>query len=295
MSRPGGVATGDAGVYGGGDLSAGREAARILGTGPVRYLALYAHFLRFSFSRAMEFRVDFFFRVVMDAVYYVVNLAFFTVIYQHTNLLGGWSLDQTYVFVCGFLFVDALHMTVFANNLWWLPIFINRGDLDYYLVRPISSLYFLSLRDFAANSFLNLIIASGLLTWSLARFPEPLGAGRILLYLGFLLVGAFIYYLLRLAFIIPVFWLHSNRGLDEISWSLGKLAERPHQIYGGWLRVTLSTILPLALTFSLPAHVLFDGATLETFLHVTAVTALGTLFILWFWRRGLAGYSSASS
>ena len=65
----------------------------------MRYLTLYAHFLRFSFSRAMEFRLNFFFRVVMDVVYYVVNLAFFTVIYQHTTLLGGWTLDQVYVFV----------------------------------------------------------------------------------------------------------------------------------------------------------------------------------------------------
>lgn len=261
----------------------------------MRYLTLYLHFLRFSFSRAMEFRLEFYFRVVMDVVYYLVNIAFFSIIYRHTTLLGGWDLDQIYVFVCGFLFIDALHMTVFANNLWWLPIFINRGDLDYYLVRPISSLYFLSLRDFAANSFLNLVIASGLLVWSLARFPEPLGAGRVLLYLALLLVGAFIYYILRLVFIIPVFWLHSNRGLDEVMWSLGKLAERPHQIYIGWLRVALVTVLPLALTFSYPAHILFEGLTAERLVHVLAVTLLGTAFLLWFWRKGLASYSSASS
>jgi len=261
----------------------------------MRYLTLYGHFLRFSFSRAMEFRLEFYFRVVMDILYYLVNLAFFSIIYQHTTLLGGWTLDQVYIFVCGFLFVDAIHMTVFANNLWWLPIFINRGDLDYYLVRPISSLYFLSLRDFAANSFLNLIIAVGLLVWSLVRYPESFGAGRLLVYFAVLLVGAFIHFLLRLLFIIPVFWLHSSRGLDEIIWSLGKLAERPHQIYVGWLRVALNTILPLALTFSVPAHVLFEGLTLQTFAHVLTVAVLGALFILWFWRRGLAGYSSASS
>ena len=178
----------------------------------MRYLTLYLHFLRFSFSRAMEFRVDFFFRVVMDVVYYIVHLAFFTIIYQHTTLLGGWTLDQTYVFVCGYLFIDALHMTVFSNNLWWLPIFINRGDLDYYLVRPISSLYFLSLRDFAANSFLNLLIAAGLLTWSLVRYPGPLGPGRLLLYFAFLLVGFVIHYQLRMAFIIPVFWTTPTTG-----------------------------------------------------------------------------------
>jgi len=260
-----------------------------------RYLVLYLHFLRFSFSRALEFRVDFYFRVLMDALYYVVHLAFFTIIYRHTSLLGGWTLDQMYIFVCGYLFIDAVHMTVVANNMWWLPIFINRGDLDYYLVRPVSSLFFLSLRDFAANSFLNLIIAGGLIVWALVRYPGELGAGRLVIYFAFLFVGAFLYYLMRLLFIIPVFWLHSNRGLDEINWSIGKLAERPHQIYVDWLRVAMLTVLPLAFLYSVPAQVLFDGLTVPTLLHVATVTLAGSAFILWFWRRGLAGYSSASS
>ena len=118
----------------------------------MRYLRLYLYFLRFSISRAAEFRVDFYFRVVMDVVYYAVNLAFFGIIYTQTAVVGGWTLDQAYVFVAGFLFVDAVNMTVVANNMWVLPQLINKGDLDYYLVRPVSSLFFLSLRDFAANS-----------------------------------------------------------------------------------------------------------------------------------------------
>ena len=112
-----------------------------------RYLRLYLSFVRFSFSRAMEFRVDFFFRVVMDVVFYAMQLAFFTVLYRHTELVGGWDLDQILIFVSGFFLVDALHMTIFASNMWWLPMMVNKGDLDYYLVRPVSSLFFLSLRD----------------------------------------------------------------------------------------------------------------------------------------------------
>ncbi len=261
----------------------------------MRYFYLYLGFLRFSFSRALEFRMDFFFRIFMDLAYYGISLAFFTILYQHTSALGGWTLDQVYIFICGLLLVDAVIMAVFSNNLWWLPIFINRGDLDYYLVRPVSSLFMLSLRDFAANSFVNMLMAGSLVTWALSRYPDPLGTVSIMTYFGFLGIGVIVEYLIRMIFIIPVFWLHSSRGLDEVSWRLSDLAERPHQIYSSWLRIAMITVLPLAFFGSIPAHVLFDGLTLGTLLHALAIVVAFSLFTLWFWRRGLRAYASASS
>ena len=97
--------------------------------------------------------MDFFFRVGDGLHLLRGQRRLLPVLYTRTGLVGGWTLDQTYMFACGYLFVDAIHMTLFANNMWMLPVFINKGDLDYYLVRPVSSLFFLSLREFAANSF----------------------------------------------------------------------------------------------------------------------------------------------
>ena len=261
----------------------------------LRYPRLYLYFLRFSASKALEFRLDFFFRVVMDTVFYAVQLGFFTVLYRHTTLLAGWGLDEVYIFVCGYLLVDALHMTLFSNNLWWLPILINRGDLDYYLVRPVSSLFFLSLREVAANSFLNVLIAAGLLVWALTRYPGELGAGRIVLYLALLFLGTGIYFLVRLIFVVPVFWMHSNHGLAEASWAMTRLGERPVEIYGRWLKRVLLTVLPMGLMASVPASVLFDGFEPRVLLSILTVAGGFFVFAVWFWQRGLRAYSSASS
>ena len=47
----------------------------------LRYFRLYGNFVRFSVSRALEFRFDFFFRFGMDVIWYAVQFAFFSVIY----------------------------------------------------------------------------------------------------------------------------------------------------------------------------------------------------------------------
>lgn len=260
-----------------------------------RYARLYLYFLRFSFSRAMEFRVDFFFRVGMDSLFYAVQLAFFWVLYKHSPFMGGWDFDQALVFAAGVFVTDALHMTFCANNTWWFPLLVNKGDLDYYLVRPVSSLFFLSLRDFAANSFLNLIIACGVLIWSLARYPDPLGAGTITLYVAMLVLGTFLYYVLNFLFLVPVFWLHNAAGMREAFFGVSRFSGRPDGIYRGWVRRVLTSVLPFALIISYPTRILFDGQTGMLVLHMVAVTVAAFAVLLLVWKLGLRAYASASS
>jgi ABC-2 type transport system permease protein len=260
-----------------------------------RYLVLYAYFLRFSFSRAMEFRLDFFFRVVMDTVFYIAQIVFFLVLFQHTNLLGEWTLDQMLIFTAAFLMADALNMTFVSNNMWWFPILVNKGDLDYYLVRPVSSLFFLMLRDFAANSFMNLVMAAGILAWALLRYTEPLGTGPVLLFLAALIIGNVIFAFITMLFLIPVFWMHSSQGLRELLYQTHGFMGRPHQIFHGWVRRVITSVLPMALIASWPTHVLLEGGSLWRFGYMLLVMTLLWAFVVWFWKRGLRAYVSASS
>jgi ABC-2 type transport system permease protein len=261
----------------------------------LRYLRLYAYFLRFSFSQAMEFRLDFFFQVIMDALFYVVQFCFFSVLYRHTGLLGGWSQEQAFVFVAAYLFIDAGHMTVFVNNVRPFPLLVNRGDLDAYLVRPVSSLFFVSLRSFAANSFLNLLLAIGIVIWSIARLELLPTTTRIFLFATLLVAGLFVYYALEMMFFMATFWTHSSEGLKDTWRAIEKYAERPRAIYPNWLQRMFLTVLPLALVASEPTRVLFEGASARELLGFGAVFAGTFAALVWLWGRGLRAYASASS
>ena len=179
--------------------------------------------------------------------------------------------------------------------MWWFPTYVNRGDLDYHLVRPVSPLFMLSLREFAANSFVNLLVACGILTWALARYPDPLGAGTVALFAGLILLGCFLNYVMGMAINIPVFWLHNADGVRTVYWSLGSTTGRPHRIYKGIVLKVLTTVLPFALVASYPVDSLFSGRPEATLLHMVAVAAAAFAFMVWFWRRGLRAYASASS
>lgn len=261
----------------------------------LRYLRLYGYFIRFSTSRTLEFRIDFFFRVFMDLVYYGVNIAFYGVIFLHTELLGGWTRDQSLVFMGGFLLVDAVVMTLFSNNIWWLPIFINRGDMDYYLLRPVSSLFFLSVRDFAVNSFINLLFAIGILIWAISRASDLWSAGDIALFSCLLMAGAFLHYMVHMLMIIPVFWIQSGSSLHTIFYSFQRFMERPDRIFSGWVRKALVSVIPFSLMASYPARLLIEGLDWAVLGHFVLVIACFFALLVAVWKMGLRAYSSASS
>ena len=261
----------------------------------LRYLRLYLSFVRFSISRAVEFRLDFFCRILMDLVFYAVNIAFFKVLFLQISNLGGWDQSQVMVFVASYLVADAIQMTIFANNVWVIPTMINRGDLDYYLVRPVSSLFFMGLRDVAVGSLINLICALSILYWALSSYHGPLGIMQLSVFALTLMNGAFIYFLIGLVFVLPAFWTHSARGFTQAFFATNQLFEKPYTIYRGAIRVFLTYVLPYTLMASFPARIIFEGISLEVLLHLSIVTLLLFILIVVLWNRGLRVYSSASS
>lgn len=260
-----------------------------------RYIRLYLFFLQFSFSKAMEFRLDFSFRIIMDVIYYAVNIFLFKILFLHTDIIGGWTHDQMMVFVGSYLLVDAINMTIFSTNMWWLPHYINRGELDYYLIRPVSPLFFLSLREFSANSFVNLIIAIGIFIWTLSQYAAPWDILSLLGFIALLFNGVLIHYCIQMLMILPVFWTQSSRGFIDLFYTLGLAMERPDRIYRGWLRVFFTVVVPFALIASFPARFFIEGFSFMTFIHLTIVSAAMWILMMIVWRAGLKIYSSASS
>lgn len=260
-----------------------------------RYLRLYLHFLRFTFARSAQFRLDFGFRVLMDTLWYGHYLVFFAVVGAATPTLGGWDVHQVRVFTGTLFVVDALQMTFVANGMWTLPMTINRGDLDYHLVRPVSTLFFVTAREISASSFVNLMMAAGVLAWALATYPGPIPTSTLVVFVAMLPLGLAIHAALHLVFLVPQFWTQSSKGLRDVFWSAVNYAFRPDGIYRGYLRRLLTTVLPLAVIASYPARVVFEGPRPGLVLHILAAAVGSWGFAIWLWGRGLRAYGSASS
>jgi ABC-2 type transport system permease protein len=245
--------------------------------------------------QAMQFRFDFFFRIAMDCIFYIVNVLFYSVLFTHTGGLAGWTEAQVMIFVSGFLLMDAIQMTVISNGTWMIPNLVNKGELDYYLLRPISSLFFLTTRDFAFNSFVNILVAVGIMIWAFSLGTVSYPLYKIMLYVFLVLNGTYLFFLCRILTLTPVFWTHSGRGLEMIFWTLDKFAERPDGIFTGWVRKILISVMPFALISSFPARALFEDNPWRIASYCVGVVLVIHFITMRVWNLGLRHYSSASS
>lgn len=265
----------------------------------LHYAVIWIAFLRASFARGLQFRSDFFFRILMDCFYYAVNLGFFEVLLHHTSELGSLNTEQTRIFVAGFLFMDGLYMTFFSSSLWLFPDLIRKGNFDYTLVRPVSSFFLTVFRDFSVGSFFNFLIACAILTYQISTSsyaPSEVGSWlSVSLYILFLLVGTSIMLATRLLFLVPAFWFTQVDALRDLSWSIQNIGERPSGVYPDRVRFVFTYIVPVLTAFALPSESFLLGWPLDRWLPLTGVAVLFWGVLLFFWKQGTRAYSSASS
>jgi ABC-2 type transport system permease protein len=199
------------------------------------------------------------------------------------------------LFVGLYLTIDAIYMTVLTNNIWAIPQMVNTGGLDYYLTRPVSSLFFVSLRDFSVSSFINLIMAAGILAWGLSLNPHLVTPLNLLGLVLLIFCGLLMSYLIQMVLIIPIFWTHSGRGFQDLYHILMRFSERPDRLFRGYFRFFITVVMPLAVVASFPARIIMEPFDPWTLAHLLGVILLHAAIVSVLWKRGLRAYSSASS
>jgi ABC-2 type transport system permease protein len=66
-------------------------------------------------------------------------------------------------------------------------------------------------------------------------------------------------------------------------------------IYPGWLRFTLSTVVPVGIAVTVPAQAVAGRLDAIGVVTTAAAAAVAWSFSRWFWKQGLRAYTGASA
>ena len=126
----------------------------------------------------------------------------------------------------------------------------------------------------------------GVLAVALGRLGAHISIGQALTFAATLLAGGVIAYSFWMILATSAFWFVRVENILMIFQSMYEAGRWPVSIYPGWLRVTLTFIVPVAFAVTVPAEALAGKLTWRTLAGAWAFAA--GLFILahLFWRAG---------
>jgi ABC-2 type transport system permease protein len=278
---------------------------RVTGTGPapataggrdlLRPLKLFGLFFRIGALNELQYRANLAVQLFQSALALGTGLAVLGLVFGQTTNLGGWTQSELLAVMGVHILMGGVIRTAIQPNMERLMTDVRQGTLDFVLTKPEDAQVMISVREFRIWQAVDVVVGAIVLAIAVAQLQSGIGLGPGLVFAGCLLLGAVMIYCFWLVLTTAAFWIVRMDELHELFDGIYQSGRWPVTIYPGWLRISLTYLVPIAFAVTLPAEALTSRLTIETLALAAAFAVLLLVVTRWFWRLGLRNYSGASA
>jgi ABC-2 type transport system permease protein len=259
------------------------------------YLRLFRVFLKVGVLNELEYRVNFYVQILRSLIGLATGLAGLSVVYSHTDTLGGWGPPELLALLGVFFIVSGAINLVIAPSMQRFMEDVRQGTLDFTLTKPEDSQVLVSVKQVQIWKLVDVAMGLAVLGIALGQLQTTVGVGEALAFGITLLSGGAIVYSFYLFLSTTSFWFVRVENVLVIFQSMYQAGRWPVGIYPWWLRSALTFIVPVAFATTVPAEAIagrLDWQTLALSLAVAGAMLVGSR---WFWGVGVRRYSGASA
>jgi ABC-2 type transport system permease protein len=261
-----------------------------------RYLRIYAALWKNSVVREMGFKVNFLLWIVVELLWFALQLTFVVVIYQHTQSIGDWTKWEVVLLIGIAHFIQQVFQAFFLTNCTQISEYVRTGRLDFLLLLPVNTRFIVSLRQVDLGSFINAASALAVMGYALRQMdctPTLLQGAGFALLVG---AGIVIHYSLMFLLASVAFWTVRAQGIVWGYYSLFNIARLPDAAFRGLFKAVFTFALPMLLVANVPARLLADKLRSPWELGLVLAMSVGCSLVSEAgWRYSLRHYTSASS
>ena len=261
----------------------------------LRPFRLFALFFRVGALNELQYRANLAVQLFQSAIAVGTGLAVLGLVFGQTTNLGGWSQPELLAVMGVHILMSGVIRTAIQPNMERLMTDIRQGTLDYVLTKPEDAQVMISVREFRIWQAVDILVGAIVLAIAIAQLQVGVGPGAALLFGGALLVGGVLVYCFWLLITTAAFWIIRMDEIHELFEGLYASGRWPVTIYPGWLRISLTFLVPIAFAVTVPAEALTSRLTADTVAIAVAFAAILFAITRWFFRFGLRSYSGASA
>lgn len=252
-------------------------------------------FVRLGVLNELGYRANFFIQLFQSAVELGAAIAGLAVVFAHTDNLGGWRQPELLALLGVYFLVGGIIRTLIQPSMQRLMEQVRLGTLDFTLTKPADAQLLVSIQQVQIWKLTDIVLGVVTLGIALAQLGGQVGAGEAATFAVALLAGAAIVYSFWLILAACAFWFVRVENILVIFQSMYEAGRWPIGIYPGWLRWSLTFLVPIAFATTVPAEALAGRATGQTLLGAIALALVLLVASRLFWRVGLRHYSGASA
>src|SRR5438876_1154251 len=237
-------------------------ASRIPHHAPVlRYLGIYAALWKNSVTREMIFKSNFLLWIVVELLWFGLQLSFIGVLYLHTEHIGTWTKWQVVMLIGASHFIQQIFQAFFLINCTNLSELIRTGKLDFLLLLPVNTRFVVSLRQVDLGAFINAGFAVAVMTYAARQMHLSPTLFQIAVFLVLCLAGIFMHYSLMFLLASISFWTVRAQGIVWGYYNLFNIARMPDEAFGGLFKALFTFAIPMLLVSNVPVRVLANKLT----------------------------------
>ena len=261
----------------------------------LRYLRMFRAFAATEFQFEMEYRANMYLSVFEMFLVIGTSIGAVLIMFGHTTTINGWTLPQMIVLLGVYYIIQGGVSLLFSPSFERLMEHVRVGTLDFHLLKPVNVQFLVSTRHLKIIRGADLLLGLGVVIVGLVQLGTPVGVGDALLFALSLIFGIMLVYSLLLGLVTLAFWFVRVENLLAIFWAFTEAGRFPVDIYPLWLRVSLSTIVPIGIAVTAPANVIAGRMDWIAVALLGAGTVLAVGIASALWRRGLRSYTGASA
>jgi ABC-2 type transport system permease protein len=261
-----------------------------------RYLGIYAALWKNSVTREMIFKSNFLLWIVVELLWFSLQLSFISVLYLQTDHIGSWTKWQVVLLIGASHFIQQVYQAFFLINCTNLSELVRTGKLDFLLLLPVNTRFVVSFRQVDLGAFVNASFAVAVMVYALKQLHFIPGPLQILGFFSLCAIGVTIHYSLMFLLATISFFTVRAQGIVWGYYNLFNIARMPDEAFGGLFKAIFTFAIPMLLVSNVPARVLVKPATSPHLaLLLVGMSILCFIVSEWGWRTSLKRYTSASS
>ena len=261
-----------------------------------RYLAIYATLWRNSVAREMSFKGNFILWIIVELLWFGLQLTFVSVIYSQTKMVGTWTQWEMVMLIGASNFIQQVFQAFFLTNCTGLSELVRTGKMDFLLALPINTRFLISLRVVDLGAFINAAFGLCVLVYAAHKAEVHPTFVQLCGFSALCIVGILIHYSLMFILATISFWTVRAQGIVWGYYNLFNIARMPDEAFKGAFKAVFTFALPVLLVSNVPVRVLAHKISSPwSWLLLLGVGAMWAVISEGFWRYSIRRYTSASS